>query len=55
MWVYLPAESLVRRISGGGQKGAFMRSDMANEDIEDRAVATISTPSSAVKPYAQGF
>jgi hypothetical protein len=38
MWVYLPAESLVRRISGGGKKGAFMRSDMANEDIEDRAV-----------------
>ena len=38
MWVYLPAESLVRRISGGGKKGAFMRSDLANEDIEDRAV-----------------
>ncbi len=38
MWVFLPAESLVRRISGGGKKGAFMRSDMANEDIEDRAV-----------------
>ncbi len=38
MWVYLPAEKLVRRISGGGKKGAFMRSDLANEDIEDRAV-----------------
>jgi hypothetical protein len=38
MWLYLPAESLVRRISGGGKKGAFMRSDLANEDIEDRAV-----------------
>ena len=38
MWVYLPAESLVRRISGGGKKGSFMRSDMANEDIEDRSV-----------------
>jgi hypothetical protein len=38
MWVYLPAESLVRRISGGGKKGAFMRSDLANEDIEDRGV-----------------
>lgn len=38
MWVYLPSESLVRRISGGGKKGAFMRSDLANEDIEDRAV-----------------
>ncbi len=38
MWVFLPAESLVRRISGGGKKGSFMRSDLANEDIEDRAV-----------------
>jgi len=38
MWLYLPAESLVRRISGGGKKGAFMRSDLANEDIESRAV-----------------
>ena len=38
MWVYLPSESLVRRISGGGKKGAFMRSDMANEDIENRSV-----------------
>ncbi|PIE70666.1 MAG: outer membrane lipoprotein-sorting protein [Deltaproteobacteria bacterium] len=38
MWVYLPAESLVRRISGGGKKGSFMRSDLANEDIEPRAV-----------------
>ena len=38
MWVYLPAESLIRRISGGGKKGAFMRSDLANEDLEARAV-----------------
>lgn len=38
MWVYLPAEKLVRRISGGGKKGSFMRSDLANEDIEDRSV-----------------
>ncbi len=38
MWVYLPAESLVRRISGGGKKGSFMRSDFANEDIEKREV-----------------
>jgi outer membrane lipoprotein-sorting protein len=38
MWVFLPAESLVRRISGGGKKGAFMRSDFANEDIEPREV-----------------
>lgn len=36
MWVYLPASSLVRRISGGGKKGAFMRSDYANEDISKR-------------------
>lgn len=34
MWVFLPAEALVRRISGGGKKGSFMRSDFANEDIE---------------------
>jgi outer membrane lipoprotein-sorting protein len=38
MWLYLPAESLVRRISGGGKKGAFMRSDFANEDIQKREV-----------------
>ena len=38
MWVFLPAESLVRRISGGGKKGSFMRSDFANEDIEKREV-----------------
>jgi len=36
MWVFLPAESLVRRINGGGKKGSFMRSDFANEDIEKR-------------------
>lgn len=38
MWVFLPAEALVRRISGGGKKGSFMRSDFANEDIERREV-----------------
>jgi outer membrane lipoprotein-sorting protein len=38
MWVFLPAENLVRRISGGGKKGAFMRSDLANEDIQRREV-----------------
>lgn len=38
LWVYLPSENLIRRISGGGKKGAFMRSDFANEDIEQRAV-----------------
>lgn len=38
LWVYLPTENLIRRISGGGKKGAFMRSDFANEDIEQRAV-----------------
>lgn len=37
-WVFFPSENLVRRISGGGKKGAFMRSDFANEDIEARAV-----------------
>jgi outer membrane lipoprotein-sorting protein len=38
MWIFLPAESLVRRISGGGKKGSFMRSDFTNEDIEKREV-----------------
>lgn len=38
MWVYFPTENLVRRISGGGKKGSFMRSDFSNEDIERRAV-----------------
>jgi len=38
MWIFLPAESLVRRISGGGKKGSFMRSDFANEDIEKKEV-----------------
>lgn len=38
MWVFFPSENLVRRISGGGKKGAFMRSDFANEDIEQRVV-----------------
>lgn len=39
MWVFLSSENLVRRISGGGKTGSFMRSDLANEDIEKRAVA----------------
>lgn len=39
MWIYMPSESLVRRISGGGKKGPFMRSDYANEDISRREVA----------------
>ena len=38
LWVFFPSENLVRRISGGGKKGTFMRSDFANEDIEQRAV-----------------
>ncbi len=38
LWVYFPTDNLVRRISGGGKKGSFMRSDFANEDIEQRAV-----------------
>ena len=25
IWVFLPAKSLIRRISGGGKKGSFMR------------------------------
>jgi len=37
MWVFLPAESLVRRISGGGKKSSFMRSDFANEYREKRS------------------
>ncbi|MEM9620495.1 MAG: outer membrane lipoprotein-sorting protein, partial [Pseudomonadota bacterium] len=38
MWVFFPSDNLIRRISGGGKKGSFMRSDFANEDIESRAV-----------------
>lgn len=38
LWVFLPSENLVRRISGGGKKGSFMRSDFANEDMEQRVV-----------------
>jgi hypothetical protein len=38
MWIYMPANALVRRISGGGKKGAFMRSDFTNEDIAKREV-----------------
>lgn len=38
MWVYMPSESLVRRVTGGGKKGPFMRSDYANEDVSKREV-----------------
>ena len=38
LWVFFPTDNLIRRISGGGKKGSFMRSDFANEDIERRAV-----------------
>lgn len=38
MWMFMPAENLVRRISDGGKKSAFMRSDLANEDMEKRSV-----------------
>ena len=38
MWIYMPAESLTRRVSSGGRKGAFMRSDIANEDIQKRSI-----------------
>jgi len=34
MWVYMPSEKLVRRISGGGMKAVFMRSDLYNEDMK---------------------
>ena len=34
MWVYMPAESLVRRISGGSKKGSFMRSDEALSGVD---------------------
>ncbi len=38
LWVFFPSENLVRRISGGGKKSAFMRSNFALEDIEYRSV-----------------
>lgn len=38
LWVFFPSENLIRRISGGGKKGSFMRSDFANEDIEQRSI-----------------
>lgn len=38
LWVFFPSESIVRRISGGGKKSAFMRSSFALEDIEYRSV-----------------
>ncbi len=38
MWVYMAGENMVRRISGGGKKSAFMRSDLALEDVSPREV-----------------
>lgn len=38
LWVFFPTENLIRRIAGGGKKGAFMRSDFSNEDMEARAI-----------------
>jgi outer membrane lipoprotein-sorting protein len=38
LWVFFPSENIVRRISGGGKKSAFMRSSFALEDIEYRSV-----------------
>lgn len=35
MWIYLPAENLVRRISGSSKFASFMRSDLSNEDIQN--------------------
>ncbi len=36
MWVYMPANNLLRRISGNGMRGVFMRSDLYNEDLKNR-------------------
>lgn len=38
MWLYLPSENLIRRISGSGKKGVFMRSDFYNEDMEKKGL-----------------
>lgn len=38
MWIFLPTEGLIRRISGSGKKGSFMRSDFTNEDMEQQSV-----------------
>ncbi len=35
MWIYLPAESIVRRISGSSKFASFMRSDLSNEDVQN--------------------
>ncbi len=35
MWVYLPAENLVRRISGSSKTASFMRSSLSNEDVQE--------------------
>ncbi|EGV29813.1 hypothetical protein ThidrDRAFT_3099 [Thiorhodococcus drewsii AZ1] len=36
MWVFMPANNLLRRISGNGMRGVFMRSDLYNEDLRKR-------------------
>ncbi|MDR3205180.1 MAG: outer membrane lipoprotein-sorting protein [Deltaproteobacteria bacterium] len=35
LWVYLPSESMTRRISGSSMFSSFMRSDLANEDLKN--------------------
>ncbi len=35
LWVFLPSENLVRRISGSSMYSSFMRSDLANEDLQN--------------------
>lgn len=35
LWVYLPSENLVRRLSGSSLYSSFMRSDFANEDLQN--------------------
>lgn len=38
MWMFLPNERIVRRIAGSSRRGSFMRSDLLNEDLQDRSV-----------------
>lgn len=38
MWMFLPSERIVRRIAGSARRGSFMRSDLLNEDLQDRSV-----------------
>jgi|AGTN01.1.fsa_nt_gi Protein of unknown function (DUF1329). len=38
MWTWLPATKRIRRIASDSRKGAFMRSDLHNEDMERRAL-----------------